>query len=406
MTSVVDALQHNRAHFDDSDIIACDYHMYYPYSPAMLGNNDVITITLQNQDLVTDVSKSFIYVQGKLTKEDGTGVGTASLVKNFVGYLFDEIRYRLGNVEVERTRNVGMTSTIKNYVLLSSDQSKYLQIGGWHEPNELLKDGVFSALLPLSCVLGFAEDYKLPIVNIRQELTLLRSRSDKDCLFAAAANTDKIVLEKVGWLVPHLTLSDQSRVKLMKLVAADKPIQVPFRSWMFMEHPLSTNTKDSWTMLTTSNLQKPKFVIVGLQTGRKNNVLKDNANFDSCNVQDMKVYLNAQTFPFASFEADFAKNQCLLPYEYYARMKSVFHADEQAANYEPLLTYKDFRTKAPLFVFDTTKTTENPIDSTIDLRLEYLTSAAVAADTIANAVVVHDQLFVYHPLSQTIKKII
>ena len=31
--------------------------------------------------------------------------------------MFDEIRYELNGVEIDRNRNVGITSTIKNYVL-------------------------------------------------------------------------------------------------------------------------------------------------------------------------------------------------------------------------------------------------------------------------------------------------
>jgi len=39
-----------------------------------------------------------------------------SLGNNCVAFIFDEIRYELNGVEIDRNRNVGITSTLKNYV--------------------------------------------------------------------------------------------------------------------------------------------------------------------------------------------------------------------------------------------------------------------------------------------------
>jgi len=37
--------------------------------------------------------------------------------------MFDEIRFELNDVEVDHNRNVGITSTIKNYVSLTYDKA-------------------------------------------------------------------------------------------------------------------------------------------------------------------------------------------------------------------------------------------------------------------------------------------
>jgi len=41
---------------------------------------------------------------------------------NCVAFIFDEIRYELNGVEIDRSKNVGITSTFKNYVSLSYDK--------------------------------------------------------------------------------------------------------------------------------------------------------------------------------------------------------------------------------------------------------------------------------------------
>ena len=43
-----------------------------------------------------------------------------------VVFIFDEIRYELNSVEIDRNKNVSITSTLKNYVTVSSDRSVML----------------------------------------------------------------------------------------------------------------------------------------------------------------------------------------------------------------------------------------------------------------------------------------
>jgi len=43
--------------------------------------------------------------------------------------MFDEIRYELDDVEIEHNRNVDITSTLKNYVTISSE--RIARNAGW-----------------------------------------------------------------------------------------------------------------------------------------------------------------------------------------------------------------------------------------------------------------------------------
>jgi len=46
-----------------------------------------------------------------------------ALRNNCVAFMFDEIRYELDDVEIDRNRNVGISSTFKNCVTMSSERS-------------------------------------------------------------------------------------------------------------------------------------------------------------------------------------------------------------------------------------------------------------------------------------------
>ena len=49
---------------------------------------------------------------------------TVTLGNNCMTFLFNEIRYELNSVEIDSNRNVGITSTLKNYASPTSGEDK------------------------------------------------------------------------------------------------------------------------------------------------------------------------------------------------------------------------------------------------------------------------------------------
>jgi len=85
--------------------------------------------------------------------------------------MFDEIRYELDGVEIDRNRNVGVTSTLKNYVTMSSEKSVIARNAGWEPWNP--SNVYFNFCVPHNMLLGFCEDYKRVVINARHELILI-----------------------------------------------------------------------------------------------------------------------------------------------------------------------------------------------------------------------------------------
>ncbi|EFN79522.1 hypothetical protein EAI_06732 [Harpegnathos saltator] len=104
--------------------------------------------------------------------------------------MFDEIRYELDSVEIDRNRNVGITSTLKNYVSLSSNKNVIMKNAAWETTDTISPDGYFNFCVPLR--VGFCEDYKRIVINARHELILLRSRSDNNSLLGSSALDPKL----------------------------------------------------------------------------------------------------------------------------------------------------------------------------------------------------------------------
>ncbi|KAL6266002.1 hypothetical protein P5V15_002852 [Pogonomyrmex californicus] len=165
--------------FDDR-IVKIETHAYNPFANTTFGYSDEIRIPIQQQDLYTLPYESFLYIEGKLTKNRVVEGSDVVLGNNFVAFLFDEIRYELDGVEIDRNRNVGVTSTLKHYVTTSSDRSVILRNAGWDAHTSA--DRYFNFCVPLYALLGFCEDYRRVIINARHELILIRSRNDNNCL--------------------------------------------------------------------------------------------------------------------------------------------------------------------------------------------------------------------------------
>ncbi|KYQ52414.1 hypothetical protein ALC60_08472 [Trachymyrmex zeteki] len=107
-------------------------HTYNPFANTTFGYRDELRIPTQQQDLYTLPCESFLYVEGRLTVKKKNDQTLTTLVNNCVAFMFDEIRYELNGVEIDRNRNVGITSTLKNYVSLTYDKSLIALNAGWN----------------------------------------------------------------------------------------------------------------------------------------------------------------------------------------------------------------------------------------------------------------------------------
>ncbi|KAL6256643.1 hypothetical protein P5V15_005721 [Pogonomyrmex californicus] len=255
--------------FDDR-IVKIETHAYNPFANTTFGYSDEIRIPIQQQNLYTLPYESFVYIEGKLTK--------------------NRIRYELDGVEIDRNRNVGVTSTLKHYVTTSSDRSVILRNAGWDAHTSA--DGYFNFCVPLYALLGFCEDYRHVIINARHELILIRSRNDNNCLMGNSALAPMVDLFKIQWRMPHRT------------------------------------TKHSWAIKTATQLEKPRYVIFALQAGRKDVMAEDTSRFDDCNLTNIKLYLNSECYPYDDMNLDFDKNRWSVLYETYARFCKGYYGYE------------------------------------------------------------------------------
>ncbi|XP_077275589.1 uncharacterized protein LOC143904646 [Temnothorax americanus] len=400
----------------DERIVGIETHTYNPYVNTTFGHNDEIRIPIQQQDLYTLPCDSFLYVEGRLNDDGATNEEQyAKLVNNCVAFMFDEIRYELDGVEIDRCRNVGIISTIKNYVSLTVERARKLQNAGWSYPtsesNLNNASHQFNFCVPLNILLGFCEDYRRVVINARHELILIRSRSDHSCIVDSKktvprdpAKDPKITLLKVQWCMPHVALNDVTKLSLLRTLESVRYLSAGFRSWDLYEFPLlQSTTKHSWAVKAAPQLEKPRYVIFALQTGRRNEFAGDASRFDHCALANVKLYLNSEFYPYDDVNVDFESDKFAVLYEMYAKFRGAYYRNGRD---NALFSPREFARVAPLAVIDCSRQNESVKSATVDVRIEFENKENAPPKTTAFCLIVHDRVIEYSPLTNVVRKII
>jgi hypothetical protein len=388
----------DKVNFDET-VTKYEYHTYQPYSTNTFNFNDEIRIPVNSADIYIAPSESYLYIEGRI-EGDGT------LTNNAFAFMFEEIRYELNGMVVDKVRDVGITTTMKNLISLTEGEKNVLEMSGWSTTMSqpaTVSNKNFSACLPLKRLLGLFEDYNKIMLGSKHELVLFRSKSDLNCMTIPATNDGKIIIEKIEWHIPHVYVNDDIKIKLLNAVKQSRTIDVPFRTWDLYELPsVRQNTYETWSVKTTSNVERPRYVIVGFQTKRKNEPTADCSKFDHCNLRNVKLYINSETYPYDNLNLKFAKDQYGEAYVQYVNFMKSYYGENTS---HPILSYAQFKTY-PLFVIDCSKQNETSKMGACNVRLELEGNTNFPADTIAYCLIIHDCLFTYNPFTTEVRKVI
>ena len=381
---------------------------YLPYINSF-RNNDVIRISIQNGEQYSVPNRSQIRIQGKVTQEDGDALNEGtSLVTNAICHLFSHAQYDLNSVTIDICKNVGMTSVMKGYPSFCPQQLIPLQITGWNSENILDENGNFDILIPLSMIFGFAEDFQKIVCNAKHELILTRAQTDLNGIIqtaraAAAAddNTFVFTINKIEWLMPFIIPSNQNKLKLLKFLEKKPTLRMPFRSWELYEMPgLTLATKHIWNVKTSNQLEKPRYVILGLQTGLVHTRFLNSSEFSHCNITNAKLFLNSQYYPYMNMNLNFENNEYALLYDMFLNFQCSYYGKHRS---ESIISRSDFKDRMPLIIFDCSCQPESIKFGPVDVRIEFEARENIPLNTSAYCLIIHDRLVEYKPMEGDVR---
>ena len=101
---------------------------YEPIAGTNLNSSGKdIRLYIETQDIFTHPSESYLIIEGRLTKENGTpylDANAISIINNAMVYLFKRIQYKLLGQEIENIMHPGQATTMLGLLKYPDDFSK------------------------------------------------------------------------------------------------------------------------------------------------------------------------------------------------------------------------------------------------------------------------------------------
>ena len=418
----------------DDSIDKYEEFAYEPVTGTNLNSpGQDIRITIETQDIFTHPSESYLIIEGRLLKADGTAYDRANrvtLVNNGIMYLFKRIRYDLSGQDIENIMNVGQATTMLGLLKYPDDFSKSKGLNQlWYKDTKnttiLATDnadfnagfkvrhdyifgkadgdvnpiGSFSFRIPLKHIFGFCEDYDKVVYGLKHTLTLTRDNNNTAIFRAvndAAGNpfpNGQVILSKITWLIPHVMPADKDKMELYKIIERKEKIPVGYRMIQCdsASIPRGDISSFSWRLAVKSSPEIPRFIIIGFQQDGINNQTTNPSTFANMNISNIYVMLNSTRYPATDYNINFGAQQFSRVYGDVTNFRSkFFNMDELISN--PNINPSDYKDLYSLFLFDVSKQSEKLKYSTTDIQVKMFFRGNIPAGIQAYGVIISDRL--------------
>ncbi|CAH0391310.1 unnamed protein product [Bemisia tabaci] len=392
----------------DESISRIELQTLNPSNPNALNNNDIIHFSMNQADMLPYLPKSYFLISGRLAKSSAEGALSApSATNRFANggilHLFNRIELRMNNSLLQSVNEPGKTCLVRLMTTYNDWNIRHLQLMGLDESLGMEDDGSFhNVVIPFKVFFSFGEDFRRVLINPKLEILLTRARTDDNAIYQTAAENYSLKISKIQFRIPFVQVDDVHRLKLLKIIDKDRALPIAFRSWDLYQYPeLPASTKHTWSIKTSTQIEKPRYVVVFFQTGRMDDKSKNACKFDHCDLRNIQLYLNNMPYPYESYDQSFSKNNFAIFYHAYCEFSSTYNGLRETS---PYLRLKTFKSDAPLFIINCERQKETLKYGPVDVRLEFEANAAFPANTTASCIIIHDTIYQYNPLSGVIKK--
>ena len=413
---------------EDKGIMRYEHHTYRPENGSDINSSGDVRINITKTDLITYPSDSYLLIEGRLTKTDGTAFADAAkiaLINNGLMFLFKSIKYTLSGRVIEHLNNPGQATTMLGLLKYPRGFAKSLGLNQlWYKDTEdtltdenlgfnkrqnyIIKKpatkGSFSFIVPLKHIFGFCEDYDKVLYGFSHTLTLTRDSTDNNAIVRDGGDVGKVSLTKIEWLMPHVIPSNAVELPFLNTIKDKSEIPVAFMSRQCETTSVDRSKAFSWTLPSASAPNFPNYIIVGFQTKRDNDQEKNPAIFNHCNVTTIKVVVGGEEYPESDYELSFGNNQYARAYRDAAVLGiKLFGLNELVT--DPSIAADEYKDLYPLFVFDVSKRTERLKLSSVDMRIEAKFNANVPERTLAYALIISDKICSFESDKSSLKVI-
>jgi hypothetical protein len=427
----------NEPHHYDESISSMDF---YEYTPQTQANNNItgsqISLTINNQDIYTLPSKSYISIKGQLRRAGNNNAFTAddeiTLINNAMMYLFTGIRYELGNTTIETIIYPGQTTSMIGYCSYPDDFSKSAGLAScWIKDTNVTADsnkysasaaapaagytpgdnanynegfairkghlfssnplGCFEFNIPLSHIFGFAE-YKKVIYGMKHTLTLTRGSDTAAIYRNAAAAAGKIDITNISWHMPQIQMTPEYLAGMRKLIEQKITLPLAFRARTTEQTILAQTQSHAWRLSVIGGVEKPRWIIMGFQTDKIDTQQQNPAVFNNLNLKNAYVTLNSERYPKSEIITNFGRNEYMKLFNMFDDFKKEYYGIDSLVG-GTQVNVPAYKSLFPIIVFDVRRQNETLKTGVMDIQVKLEFNEAVPANTTAYSVMISDRFY-------------
>ena len=226
---------------------------------------------------------------------------------------------------------------------------------------------------------------------MRDTLQLIRKGDDDSLFRISAVGVAKVVLSKFAWSVPIVQPNDVRKVNMYKNIASNNVTPVSFRMRQCETLTVPQVPSTVWRLGVSFAPEKPRWALIGLQTDKNDNQVRNDALFDHCNLTNMQVMLNHSSYPSVDMPTDFVMEKYVGVYKPFYDFASRYYGIDNllaGSAVNPIA----FKPLYPFYVFDVSQQSERLTEGVADLIVKMEFSVAVPANTQAYALVISDRM--------------
>ena len=98
---------------------------------------------------------------------------------------------------------------------------------------------------------------------------------------------------------------------------------------------LQSTTKHSWAVKASAQLEKPRCIILVLQTDGKNVMSEDVTKFNNCKLANVNLFLKSEFYPYDDLNMDFDKNKHAILFHMYTQFRKSYYGNTATRHYSP-----------------------------------------------------------------------
>ena len=412
-------LEFTQKYEEDTRIKSIEAFPYLPITGTQYNTPSVIRIDIESQDEFFWPHLSWLQIEGRILREDDHAYAdeAVSITNNGLMYLFSNIKYLLSGNDVENMNHCGQGSTMFGHARYSKNYASGPGLAqawfpdtnthaadtnlGWLKRKQYFirstdtghdDSGYFNVPLYLDGLFGIAEDYDKVMYGMRQSLYLTRKATDHDAIFRDNnAPAGKIVLSKITWWMPRVIPSEAESYKLYKQINDKITISCAYRMRQCASINISNVQNYTWNLGVRMASEKPRYVIVGFQSGKSGSQVANASLFDHCRVVNMKVRLNSTEYPSTDFNTDFTRNNYACFYQAMLNFVRQYNGVERLVS-STGIDAQDYKNLFPLYFFDVTRQSERLNQGVVDISVIINFAVNTPQNTYAYALVISDRV--------------